>query len=138
VKDKTMAALLALFLGGIGIHKFYLGRTLAGVLYLLFCWTLIPALIGLFECIGFLVMSQANFDREYNAEELQRRRGLEERQLARETAPASIAAELEGLHRLLKQGAITQHDFDRQKRRLLGGASDEDRPRPRKEDGLFG
>lgn len=35
-KNKTTAGLLALFLGGLGVHKFYLGQTLAGVLYLLF------------------------------------------------------------------------------------------------------
>jgi len=29
---------------------FYLGRTGLGVLYLVFCWTLIPAFIALIEC----------------------------------------------------------------------------------------
>ncbi len=36
-KNKLVAALLALFLGGLGIHKFYLGRTGWGIIYLLFC-----------------------------------------------------------------------------------------------------
>lgn len=36
IKNKTLAAILALFLGGLGIHKFYLGKTAAGILYLLF------------------------------------------------------------------------------------------------------
>jgi TM2 domain-containing membrane protein YozV len=48
-KDATIGVLLALFLGGLGIHKFYLGQSGAGVLYLLFCWTFIPALIAFFE-----------------------------------------------------------------------------------------
>src|SRR5690554_3028666 len=38
-KSKTTAGLLAIFLGAFGIHKFYLGRTGMGILYLLFCWT---------------------------------------------------------------------------------------------------
>jgi TM2 domain-containing membrane protein YozV len=51
-KSPTTAVLLALFLGGLGSHKFYLGKTVAGILYLLFCWTTIPAWIALFEAFG--------------------------------------------------------------------------------------
>lgn len=51
-KDPTTAVLLALFLGGIGGHKFYLGQTGLGVLYLLFCWTMIPGVIALFEAFS--------------------------------------------------------------------------------------
>jgi len=35
--DRATAIGLALILGGVGIHKFYLGRVGQGVLYLLFC-----------------------------------------------------------------------------------------------------
>ena len=45
-KDRTTAILLTLFLGGIGAHRFYLGQIGLGVLYLLFCWTLAPAIIA--------------------------------------------------------------------------------------------
>lgn len=34
-KDKLAAALLAIFLGGLGIHKFYLGMKWWGLFYLL-------------------------------------------------------------------------------------------------------
>ncbi|MDB9505721.1 TM2 domain-containing protein [Microcystis aeruginosa CS-338/01] len=40
MRNRTIAALLAFFLGYLGIHKFYLGENLAGILYLLFFWTL--------------------------------------------------------------------------------------------------
>jgi molecular chaperone DnaK len=60
-KDKTTAGLLALMLGGIGAHKFYLGQTGAGVLYLVFCWTFLPALIGFVEAILLLTMSEQAF-----------------------------------------------------------------------------
>lgn len=66
MKDKTTAALLAILLGGLGAHKFYLGRTLQGFLYLLFCWTFMPALISLFEGIHYLIMRRENFDAKYN------------------------------------------------------------------------
>ena len=37
MKSKTTAVLLAFFLGGLGLHKFYLGKTFQGFLYLIFC-----------------------------------------------------------------------------------------------------
>lgn len=48
-KNPTTAVLLALFLGNLGIHKFYLGETGLGILYLLFCWTGIPGIVAFFE-----------------------------------------------------------------------------------------
>ncbi|MFZ2472420.1 MAG: zinc-ribbon domain and TM2 domain-containing protein [Methanothrix sp.] len=63
--NKTTAALLALFLGGLGMHKFYLGRTGMGLIYLVFCWTLIPAFISLVEGIQFLSMSESEFAMKY-------------------------------------------------------------------------
>ena len=65
-KSKIVAALLAFLLGGLGIHKFYLGKAGQGILYLLFCWTYIPTVIAFIETIVFLVMSDAEFDRKYN------------------------------------------------------------------------
>jgi TM2 domain-containing membrane protein YozV/DNA-directed RNA polymerase subunit RPC12/RpoP len=53
-KNRTTAALFALFLGGLGIHKFYLGEPWWGVLYLVFCWTFIPAIIALIDGIILL------------------------------------------------------------------------------------
>lgn len=51
VVNQVVYALLALFLGGLGFHKFYTGRIGLGILYLLFCWTGIPSLLGLIESI---------------------------------------------------------------------------------------
>lgn len=65
-RSKGVAALLAFFLGWIGIHKFYLGKGGQGLLYLIFCWTAIPAIIAFIEFIMYLVMSQDEFDRKYN------------------------------------------------------------------------
>lgn len=52
-KDSTVYLLLALFLGGIGIHQFYAGNSGKGWMYLLFFWTVIPAVLALFDAIGF-------------------------------------------------------------------------------------
>jgi TM2 domain-containing membrane protein YozV len=65
-KSKFVAAILAFFLGGFGIHHFYLGNIVPGILYLVFCWTLVPAFIAFVEFIVFLVMPKATFDAKYN------------------------------------------------------------------------
>lgn len=64
-KSKLAAVLLALFLGGLGAHKFYLGSHLMGVLYLLFCWTLIPGFIAFIEAIVYATMSEESFAEKY-------------------------------------------------------------------------
>ena len=63
-KSRSTAALLALILGGIGVHKFYVGKPGIGILYALFCWTFIPAIAGFFEAIQYAMMSDDTFARK--------------------------------------------------------------------------
>jgi len=72
-KDKIVAALLAFFLGGIGIHKFYLGKTGAAITMLL-CGTIgwlliippfVVAIIAFIEFIIYLVKDEQQFQDEY-------------------------------------------------------------------------
>jgi TM2 domain-containing membrane protein YozV len=65
-KEKLTASLLAILLGDIGLHKFYLGQPFMGVLYLLFFWTFVPAVLGLLEGICYLSMKDEDFDKKYN------------------------------------------------------------------------
>lgn len=65
IKSKVAAGILALFLGGIGIHKFYMGQAGMGILYLLFCWTFIPSTIAFIEGIIYLTMSDIAFQQKY-------------------------------------------------------------------------
>lgn len=60
-KSRGVAVLLALVLGGIGAHKFYLDRPGVGLLYLLFVWTAIPSVIGFLEAISYVLMSDERF-----------------------------------------------------------------------------
>lgn len=52
-KDVTVGVLLAILLGGIGAHHFYMGNIGLGIAYLVFSWTGIPLIIGLIE--GFMM-----------------------------------------------------------------------------------
>jgi len=65
VKSKTTAGILALLLGGIGAHKFYLGKGFQGLLYLIFFWTWIPMIIATIEGISYLMMSPQKFAAKY-------------------------------------------------------------------------
>lgn len=65
-RTRLVAALFAILLGGLGLHKFYLGQVGWGVVYLIFCWTFIPAIVGLIEGISLLVMSDQAFAVAYN------------------------------------------------------------------------
>lgn len=61
-KDEVIGVLFALLLGCFGIHHFYLRRDGLGLLYLLFFWTGITAILGFIEC--FFMPGRV---RQYNA-----------------------------------------------------------------------
>lgn len=84
MKNRLVAALFALFLGGLGAHKFYLGDTNSGIGYLVFN---IFGLFTTFFIIGFFIlfilliitivdfiklisMSDEEFDSKYNKKNL--------------------------------------------------------------------
>ena len=66
-KSKVVAGVLAILLGGLGIHHFYLGSTMAGVICLLAsCLFGLGAILGIVEGILLLVMPDSEFDAKYN------------------------------------------------------------------------
>lgn len=64
-RNRIAAALFAIFLGGFGAHKFYLGQVGKGLLYLLFCWTFIPTVLAFIEFILLLSMTDEAFAAKY-------------------------------------------------------------------------
>ncbi len=68
MKSKTTAGILAIFLWWLWIHKFYLGQTVAWIIYLLFCWTWIPSIIWIIEWIIILTHSDDRRNEKYNSE----------------------------------------------------------------------
>ena len=67
MKNKHITAFLALFLGFIGVHRFYLGQRLLGILYILLFFAFgISFIVALIDFLGFLFMNQKRFDYLYN------------------------------------------------------------------------
>lgn len=66
MKNKNVAAVLAIVLGCLGIHKFYLGKKGLGFLYLILSFTGISFLLGIIDGIRLLLQKQDDFDFEYN------------------------------------------------------------------------
>jgi TM2 domain-containing membrane protein YozV len=67
-KQKMTAGILGILLGGLGVHHFYLGSTMTGVIEIVatFVTCGFGYVLGLIEGIMLLVMDDAEFDRRYN------------------------------------------------------------------------
>ena len=56
--------IVAIIFGSIGLHKFYRGQYGRGILYILFCWSGIPALVGILEGVHYITEGQAGYEEE--------------------------------------------------------------------------
>ena len=67
-KEKTVAGILGVLLGGFGVHHFYLGSMTSGVIVLVLTVITcgIGGLLGLVEGILLLIMSDEEFNQRYN------------------------------------------------------------------------
>lgn len=106
MKEKNTAGLLAFFLGGIGVHRFYLKQTGLGILYLVFCWTFIPVIVSFIDAIIFWTMDIEKFNAKYNDGKST-------------SALQNVAEELEKLNTLREKGVLTQEEFEKRKNTLL-------------------
>lgn len=123
MKNKVIAALLAFFLGFIGIHKFYLGETGTGIIYLIFFWTLIPRLISFLEGIMLLCTSTRAFDAKYNQIDLNpapAQHVIETDSRNRYTESVKDKAEAMGaLKRLYDDDILTAEEYEEKRRKIL-------------------
>lgn len=65
-RNRTLAVLLSLFTGFMGLQKFYLGKFQQGLLCLIFFWTFIPILFGLWDMVKLSIMSEEKFQFKFN------------------------------------------------------------------------
>jgi TM2 domain-containing membrane protein YozV len=64
-EKKIVAGILGILLGGLGIHKFFLGYTKEGIIQLILGLFCIGSLIGLIEGIIYLTKSDEDFVKTY-------------------------------------------------------------------------
>ncbi|MBE9191961.1 NINE protein [Gloeocapsopsis crepidinum LEGE 06123] len=123
LKSRKIAALLA-FTGTVipiaGLHKFYLGQPLWGVLYLLLSWTPIPRVASAIEGVWYLAQDSEEFDRNFNGAQ-----GNVEvfaatpHQSATSNRVSAIADALRQLDDLRQDGLISEYEFEQKRRQLL-------------------
>lgn len=66
LKNKKLAILLAVVLGILGIHKFYLGDNKMGCIYLIFFWTTIPFFLGIIDGIKLYKTDNSELELKYH------------------------------------------------------------------------
>ncbi|MFT3993617.1 MAG: NINE protein [Dysgonomonas sp.] len=124
MKSKTTAAILAIFLGGIGVHRFYLNQSGLGILYLLFCWTFIPLIVSLIDFIWLLTMDENRFNQKFNSNyhapypnhtNITVNNGTQNQS----HTSTSTSDEIKKLYDLKEKGIITQEEFELKKKILL-------------------
>ena len=105
MKERGLACVLAVFLGGIGAHQYYLGNTKKGLLMTLFSISFIPYIISLYDLFVIASMNKDKFDRIYNPEFVR--------------SATTDFKSLESLHVLKERGAISEEEFHREKQKLI-------------------
>jgi TM2 domain-containing membrane protein YozV len=120
MRNRTAAILICFFGGYFGIHKFYLGKNVQGILYLIFCWTFIPGLISFFEFLGLCFMSDREFDARFNYDALPNTlpQGSNYR-VAPSRSKQEATSILYELKKLYEDGIITAEEYEVKRRKML-------------------
>ena len=111
ISKRITYALFAILLGGIGVHKFYVKEHGWGIIYLLFCWTYIPVILGIIEGIIALSSTDKEFCEKYEIED----------DALTDNANKDYLSELNSLNELKDKGIISKEEFTAKKRLLLFG-----------------
>ncbi|MEH2465579.1 NINE protein [Nostoc sp.] len=115
-KSRSVAAVLA-FSGTLtisGLHKFYLGQPVWGILYVLLSWTPIPKVASAIEGVWYLAQDDEAFDRNFNLGKSAARnlQGVSNQ-------VGAIADAMRELDALRQDGLISEYEFEQKRRQLL-------------------
>ncbi|MTJ07210.1 MULTISPECIES: NINE protein [unclassified Anabaena] len=115
-KSRNIAAILA-FSGTLtisGLHKFYLGQPIWGIIYVLLSWTPIPKVASAIEGVWYLTQDEETFDRYFNL-------GESVVKVSSQTGNhvESLANALRELEALRQDGLISEYEFEQKRRQML-------------------
>jgi TM2 domain-containing membrane protein YozV len=115
-KSRNIAAILA-FSGTLtisGLHKFYLGQPIWGIIYVLLSWTPIPKVASAIEGVWYLTQDEETFDRYFNlGESVVKVPPLVGNHVE------SLANALRELEALRQDGLISEYEFEQKRRQML-------------------
>lgn len=124
LKSRKVAAIMA-FTGTLipiaGLHKFYLGQPLWGLVYVLLSWTPIPHAASAIEGVWYLFQDADEFDRNFNGN-LERATWSPVPNRPPAVAVTNVSAIADALRQLdcLRQdGLISEYEFEQKRRQLL-------------------
>lgn len=121
-KNRKIAAILA-FLGAVipvgipinGLHKFYLGQPLWGIVYLLLSIsTPIAQVASAIEAVWYLIQDENEFNRNFNLGS-----SFTELSAVKANEVSAIADALRQLDQLREDGLISEYEFEQKRRQWL-------------------
>lgn len=101
-----------------GLHKFYLGQRVWGVLYVLLSNTPIPLIASLVEVLWYLLQDSEEFDARFNLGSLPLSNPSQTPPIDPQQVGA-IAEALRHLDQLREDGLISEYEFEQKRRQLL-------------------
>lgn len=115
-KNRIVAALLALFLGHWGVHKFYLGENQVGFIYIILGFIWISFILGFIDFLRLISMTDQAFDQKYNGLSLEP--PSPSHYMINNSDQDKIKS-LEGLKKLYDQGIITPEEYEEKRQFIL-------------------
>lgn len=116
MRNRVIALIITFFAGAFGIHKFYLGKNFEGIMFFLFSWTCIPAVLAFFDFLGLAFMSDEAFNRQFNGVTATPKTFAKNKP---QESSREIAATLGELKKLYDSGVITAEEYETKRRKLL-------------------